>query len=303
MKRLGSRWRNPSNNEVPVAIESTPRRPLVLEDGKITIERLGMKPQVVNLQFLSERPDLSRVLANGLAQLYQPPPRVETVTAVRTAIRRFYRFLDWRDSPTDGILLAHNLSLGLFQEFGVWLNQTRGWEQASARGHTSLLCNTIAKIKRYSPTEFPSDLQCPRNLFPGASSTIQGTQPIAIEAYRMILKIAHTNAGQIMQSYQEGDVPQSANEIISFMILIAARTAINASCLYDLRRTCLGPAGLDPELFAIVWFKARAGAWQKYVEEGDRLIAGAVTLIRSLLDFTAPLIGGAAEYDKERVFL
>ena len=63
--------------------------------------------------------------------------------------------------------------------------------------------------------------------------------------------------------YKPGNVPTSAQQLIPFMVMIAARTGINTFSLYGLERDCLRPHELDDNLFYCVWDKPRAGKQQK----------------------------------------
>src|SRR5260370_33444363 len=94
----------------------------------------------------------------------------------------------------------------------------------------------------------------------------------------------------IGQVYEPGDVPTSAQQLIPFMILIAARTGINSDALYRLERDCLLPHEIDEEYFYCVWDKPRAGRQQKQLHRVDRRRQmGVVELIQFVLRYTEPL--------------
>jgi hypothetical protein len=85
-------------------------------------------------------------------------------------------------------------------------------------------------------------------------------------------------------------VPTSAQQLIPFMILIAARTGINSDALYRLERDCIVPHEIDEEYFYCVWDKPRAGRQQRQLHRVDRRKQmGVVELIQFVRQYTEPL--------------
>ena len=99
-------------------------------------------------------------------------------------------------------------------------------------------------------------------------------------------------------SYQSGDAPTSAQQLIPFMVLIAARTGMNAYSLYGLERDCLTPHELDEGLFYCVWDKPRAGKQQRQIHRIDQhKQTGVVELIRFMRTYAEPLASRAGPRD------
>ena len=85
-------------------------------------------------------------------------------------------------------------------------------------------------------------------------------------------------------------MPTRAEQLIPFVIMIAARTGINADALYSLERDCLVPHEFDDDLFYCVWDKPRASKQQKQLHRVDRRKQmGVVELIQFLQQYTEPL--------------
>ena len=112
--------------------------------------------------------------------------------------------------------------------------------------------------------------------------------------FQKLLAAAEDDVQQIRDAYKPGDVPTSAQHLIPFMVIIAARTGINPRALYGLQRDCLSPHEFDENLFYCTWDKPRAGKQQRQLHRADRRNQmGVVELIQFLRQFTEPLASAA----------
>src|SRR5260370_32815687 len=109
----------------------------------------------------------------------------------------------------------------------------------------SMLCLFLRQAKRLYPEEFDPTLSTQSNIFPGVGNERPASKALSPATFRKILTAAAADVDHIRKTHTPGDVPTSAQQIIPFMILIAARTGINPDALWDLGRGCLIPHEID----------------------------------------------------------
>src|SRR5207245_1475252 len=97
----------------------------------------------------------------------------------------------------------------------------------------------LRRANRAFASEFHSLFRAPKHLFDGADGDRSESRALSVEQFRKILTAAEQDVGKIRQSYKAGDVPTSAQQLIPFIALIAARTGMNTFSLYGLERGCL----------------------------------------------------------------
>lgn len=267
-------------------------------------EAAGGHPFSVNLTFLSSRPELARVLANSFRMIYQLVPRGGTVTRTAETLRLFVRFLDFRSSSQADVESAKDLTTELAEEFAVWLVAQHKLKRKTAANIFTVCCHFLRRAQRLYPEEFPTFFSTPRNLFPGADNDRAESRALSLIDFQRILGAAEDEVRQTREAYQPGDVPTSAQHLIPFMVIIAARTGINPRALYSLTRDCLSPHEFDESLFYCTWDKPRAGKQQRQLHGADRRNQmGVVELIQFLRQFTEPLASAAEPPERDQLFL
>lgn len=269
-----------------------------------TFEPPGGRPVSVNLRFLSSRPKLAKVLAGTFWVTYQARPRRKTVMAVAWVLKIFCLFLDRRAKSMPDVLEASDLSADLLKEFAVWLvAQRRLQRKTAATVHGTCAC-FLRRAKRAFAEDFDSSFRTPRHLFDGADGDRAVSRALSRPDFQKILAAAEWNVRRIRQTYKAGDVPASAQHLIPFMVLIAARTGMNTFSLYSLERDCLRPHELDEKLFYCVWDKPRAGKQQRQLHRfGGHNQTGVAELIQFMRQYTEPLASRAGPAERTKLFL
>jgi hypothetical protein len=152
----------------------------------------------------------------------------------------------------------------------VWLLVKRRLKRQTAARSLSMCGWFLRQAKRLHPTKFDPGFTAPSNVFPGVGNERPTSKALSPATFQKILAAATKQIIVIRQAYEPGDVPTSAQQLIPFMIVIAARTGINSDALYSLERDCLVPHEIDEEYFYCVWDKPRAGRQQKQLHRVDR---------------------------------
>ena len=269
-----------------------------------TFQPPGAGPVSINLTFLSSRPKLGRILANTFWLTYQPGPRRKTVLAIAWVLKNFFVFLDHRAKSMPDVLVASDLNADVLKEYAVWLVARRRLRRKTAATVYGTCACFLRRAKRAFATEFHPLFRAPGHLFDGADGDRAESRALSVDQFRKILTAAEEDVRRIRQSYRDGDVPTSAQQLIPFMVLIAARTGMNTFSLYGLERDCLTPHALDEGLFYCVWDKPRAGRQQRQLHRADRRNqTGVVDLIRFMCRYTEPLVLRAGPAERTKLFL
>lgn len=264
----------------------------------------GGRTVVVNLVFLGSRPKLGRVLANTFWTTYHSGPRRATVLAIAWVLKIFCSFLDQRAKSMPDVLEARDLSADLLREYAVWLVARRKLQRKTAANICMTTACFLRRAKRAFGGEFNPFFRTPRHLFDGVDGIRSESMALSAAEFQKILVAAGQDVRQVRESYQPGDTPTSAQQLIPFMVLITARTGMNAHSLYALERDCLTPHELDENLFYCVWDKPRAGKPQRQVHRIDRRHqTGVVELIRFMRMYTEPLASKAEPVERNKLFL
>jgi hypothetical protein len=257
-------------------------------------EQPGGRPFSVNLTFLSSRPELARVLANSFWMIYQPGPRIATVTRTAETLKLFDRFLSYRSRSQADVGTAKDLNADVLKELAVWLVAKHRVKRKTAANIFSICCCFLRRAQRLYPKEFNPLFSTPRNLFAGVDNDRAESRALSLIDFRKILTAAENDVRRIRESYKPGEVPTSAQHLIPFMVIIAARTGINPRALYGLDRDCLTAHEFDESLFYCTWDKPRAGKQQRQLHRVDRRNEmGVVELIQFLREYTEPLASAA----------
>ncbi|MBN9617189.1 MAG: hypothetical protein J0G35_16625 [Acidobacteriales bacterium] len=196
------------------------------------------------------------------------------------------------------------MSTDLLKEFAIWLVATRHLKRKSAAGLFAACCCFLRRARRLYPEAFDQSFATPRNLFAGADNDRTESRALGRSEFQKILLAAQKDSGEIMDGYQPGAVPTDPQQLIPFMVILAARTGINPKALHDLERTCLSPHELDEDIFYCTWEKPRAGKQQRQLHRIDRRNQmGVVSLIQFLQRFTEPLALEATMPISTKLFL
>jgi hypothetical protein len=267
-------------------------------------EHSGGRPFSVDLTFLSTRPELARVLANSFWIIYLPGPRKATADRTTNTLKLLHRFLNYRSQSQSEVQTAKDLSAELLKEFAVWLVAKHRLKRKSAAGLFAACCCFLRRARRLYPKEFVAFFSTPKNVFAGADNDRAESRALSLSDFRRILLAAESDIRRIRETHKPGEVPSSAQHLIPFMVIIAARTGINPQALYDLERDCLSQHELDDNLFYCTWDKPRAGKQQRQLHRVDRRNQmGVVELIQFLLQFTEPLASAADPPECTKLFL
>ncbi len=234
----------------------------------------------------------------------QPGLRWATARRTTGTLRLFHRFLNYRSQSQPDVQAAKDLTTDLLKEFAVWLIAEPGLKRKSAAGLFAACCRFLRRSRRLYPEEFNALLSTPRNLFAGADHDRTESRALSRSDFQKLLAAAGADIRRIQENYKQGEVPTSAQHLIPFMVIIGARTGINAEALCGLDRDCLRPHEFDETLFYCVWDKARAGKQQKQLHRADRRNQmGVVELIQFLRQFTEPLRSEAGPLGSKKLFL
>src|SRR6266404_4890730 len=264
----------------------------------------GGRPFSVDLTFLSTRPELARVLANSFWMTYQPEPRKATAGRTAQALKLFHRFLNYRSHSQADVRSAKNLSTDLLKELAVWLVAKHGLKRKSAAGIFAACCCFLRRARRLYSKEFDAFFATPKNLFAGADNDRTESRALSLSDFQKILLAAESEIRRIRETHKPREVPTSAQHLLPFMVIIAARTGINPKALYDLERDCLSRHELDENLYYCTWDKPRAGKQQRQLHRVDhRNQMGVVELIQFLQLFTEPLASAADSPKSAKLFL
>jgi hypothetical protein len=224
----------------------------------------------VDLTFLSSCPELARVLANSFWITYQPGARKPTANRTAGTLKLLHWFLDYRARSQSDVYTAKDLSADVLKEFAVWLVAKRRLKRKSAAGLFAACCCFLRRARRLYPDDFDVFFSTPKNLFAGAVNDRTESRAFSLADFRKILLAAESDVRQIRETYKPGEVPTSAQQLIPFMVIIAAPTGINPTAVYDLDRDCLSQHELDNNLFYCTWDKARAGKRQRQLHRVAR---------------------------------
>jgi hypothetical protein len=270
-----------------------------------TFQPPGARPVSVNLSFLSSRPKLARVVANTFWMTYQPGAPRATVLRVAWVLKIFFStFLDQRAKRMPDVLEARYLSGDILKEYAVWLVARRRFKRRTAAITYSICTCFLRRAKRSFAAEFDPAFRTPKHLFDGADAERGESRALSVVEFQKILTAAERDVKQIRSTYKDGDFPSSAQQLIPFMVLIAARTGMNACSTYALGRDCLTPHELDENLFYCAWEKPRAGKQQRQLHRIDRRNqTGVVELIQFMRRYTEPLASRAGPAERTKLFL
>lgn len=298
----GQRWDHVDDDVLQkhtLVQNGTPDAPLVQR-----FEPPGGRPVSVNLTFLSSRPKLGRILANTFWITYRSGPRRKTVLAIAWVLKIFCSFLDHRARTMQDVIEARDLSAELLKEYAVWLVARRRLRRKTAANVYMTGACFLRRAKRAFAAEFDPLFRTPRHLFDGVDGERSESRALSVAEFQKILTAAEQDVKRIRDSHKAEDVPTSAQHLIPFMVLIAARTGMNTFSLYGLERDCLTPHELDDDLFYCVWDKPRAGKQQRQLHRaGGRSHTGVVDLIRFMEMYTEPLAAQAEPPERTKLFL
>jgi hypothetical protein len=244
------------------------------------------------------------VLSTAFWIIYQDAYRRATITKTADCLRIFNQFLDYRARSQPNVRSAKQLTADLLKELALWLLVKRRLKRKSAAHVFWMCCWFLRKVKRLCPEEFDASFSTPRTMFPGVYCERTESRALSPVVFQRILAVAEQEIRSIRRAYKPGDVPTSAQQLIPFMIMIAARTGINSHALYSLERDCLVPHEIDDDLLYCVWDKPRAGKQQRQLHRVDRRKQmGVVELIRFVRQYTEPLASQAGPPENKQLFL
>lgn len=297
MSRQAGRWKQSARPPISGADESLNFSAQDIPLMK-TFDRQYGPPQKIDLEFLGTRPQLASILADAFW--------IETASMTHLTrrgrmshLKIFSTFLDWKTKKGTTITKPRDITFELLGAFVKWLIHERALRQVSAVTVYQAVAQHLRAARRLHPEEFKADFEIP---FHGLSRQVGPAEALDPIVFAEIVRAAETRAEIIQDGYAPGDYPRSGRDLIPFMILIAAYTAINAFSLYELRRNCLEPHPIDDHSVYLIWKKARSSTGtqrQLHLKHTSRTIA----LINFLLEYTRPVVERAPTSQREFLFL
>jgi integrase len=297
MTRQAVRWAKDSK----AAIEETESLPLKLGNVPLVniFERPHGRPQRIDLEFLRARPQIASILADTF--WVESTSMIDfTRRSRRSYLKTLFAFLDWKSANGTNVTNLTDFSFELLGDFVRWLIHQRGLSEVSAVSVYSAVAQHLRAARRLHPDEFKADFEIP---FHGLScSETRGADSLTPDVFAALVLAAETRARAIQDDYAPGEFPTHGRDLIPFMILIAAYTAINAFSLYELKRDCLEPHPIDDRSVYVRWKKARSSTGiqkQLHLKRTSRTIE----IIQFLLDYTRPLLERATPSQQQFLFL
>lgn len=296
MKGKSKRWSNydPHASSV-VSLEPTEVSLIV------TITLPGVRPQNLDFSFMEDRPEIASLIAKVMRSEAPRYARYSRTSFVY-AVRRFDEFIKSERPDTSR---TSEITYDLLQEFATWMVSIRKLKETTASNLFRYIRALLRAAKSLYPSAFSPDFEVPAEVFgPNVKGRSRGQDVLNDADLQKILRAAEKDADTIMKEYRDGDVPQGCESFIPFMILIAAKTAINSESLYALGRDCLKPHPIDTKAFYVVWMKGRSKAGiQRQLHHVDPRGKGIIELLLFLRAYTQPLVVWAQDYDQESLFI
>ncbi len=297
MSRQAGRWKQNSSNqlreEAGSLTFSAPSIPLTK-----TFDRQYGPPQKIDLTFLGTRPQLAPILADTF--WLELVSMTDLTRRSRMGyLKQFSDYLDWKAKKGIVVTTLSDISFELLESFAKWLIHQKSLSEVSAVCSYQAVAQHLRAARRLHPKAFKADFEIP---FHGLSPQNRGSNALDPNVFGEIVRAAEIRAQRIQDSYVPGDFPTSGCDLIPFMILIAAYTAINAFSLYGLRRDCLESHPIDDHSIYVKWKKARSSTGtqrQLHLKRTSRTIS----LINFVLDYTKPVLERAPPSQRGFLFL
>lgn len=239
-------------------------------------------------------------------------------------MRIFWRFLDYLYSTAgESITCLAQVDRNLLDRYLAWMelqvtgrgkNKGKPWSVAMKKRAFDYLKSTLINRQKRAPASVSPDLTFPRNPFPNSNHLTPRRESFSVaeqmritEALNSDLRCIHECGGY----YGNGKKLPTAQVLVVHLMLLAMATGRNFQPLLELQRDSLRAHPLtDREL--LVTTKRRG--WATHVtsmRKSAPIDQGGISTIpcsigdhfRFLCDFTAPLVGEAAERDHNFVFL
>src|SRR6266404_5736772 len=297
MGKQATRWEPHSGEEESAEAE-------LLEFSASSIPLVGIferpysRPQQINLKFMGTRPQIAHILADTF---WLEMASVSEMTRANrmTWLRALFAFLDWEANQGIEVESLRDFTFELLGGFSKWLIDQRGLSEESARSAYLAVAQHLRAARRLHPKDFEADFAIPSHGFGPAQ--VKGSDSLDPDIFAKIVRAAETGVKAIQDDYCPGNFPTSGCDLIPFMIVIAANTAMNAFSLYQLKRNCLEPHPLDDHAVYLRWKKARSsmGTQRQLHKRTSRTIA----LINFLLEYTKPLVERVPAWQREFLFL
>jgi integrase len=219
-----------------------------------------------------------------------------------SSLKTFSAFLEWNAAERQtNITELREITFELLGDFTRWLIEERKLSERSAQATFRGVARHLIGARRLHPQEFQSDFEIPSSGFHNINRN-HDSDRLPPDVFAEIIRAAELNAKAIQDNYNLGDFPTCGLELIPFMILIAANTAMNAFSLYALRRDCLEPHPIDEHGVYLTWKKARCSTGIQRQLHWKRT-SQTIALIQFLLEYTKPLIERADVPFQEFLFL
>lgn len=300
MEKQASRWARRSLNGITEDAQSIDFDSSNIPLSK-TFERPYGSPQKIDLEFLNARPQIAPILADTFWVEVAPMSELTRRSRV-CCLKTFAAFLDWNAAERHtNVTVLREITFELLGEFAKWLTEERKQNEKSAQGTFNSVAQHLVGARRLHPHEFPLDFEIPSHRFCNAKMD-RALGSLAPDVFAEIIRAAEANANAIQEDYSPGNFPTRGLDLIPFMILIAANTAINAFSLYALRRDCLEPHPIDEHGVYLTWKKARSSTGIQKQLHWKRT-SQTIALIDFVLEYTKPLIERAAAPFREFLFL
>ena len=294
-KNKANRW----SDYKPAETLSVSELDFVQPPLQLTFKVQGERTQTIDFSFMKERPQLACLFANVLLSeggRYVPKTRKAKVRAVR-------KFNDFIECQRPEIRYTSLITKELIQEFVIWMTTTCKCSESSIANIFRNIKGLLKVAKSLYPNAFPPDFEIPIYIFPNRA--IQSNSRVfSGETLQRLVAAANREIDEILKNYCDGDVPEGLRTLIPFMILLAAKTAINPESLYRIKRDCLKPHMIDASSFYVEWVKLRSKTGiQRQLHYIDPRGKGVIELLQFLIKFTQPLVAQAQSYYQDKLLL
>lgn len=223
-----------------------------------------------------------------------------------TAIRRFYRFLEYDEEFNAPVLRLAQIDRSCIERYLAWLglqlippgqkNSGERLSNASSSTAYSGLKSILVNRQKLSPFDVSKELTFPRNPFPNSARNSGQREPFSPTEHRRILDAINAN----LQSMHSSDTITltSIQVLVTHMLVLAIATGGNLQPLLELKRDSLNDHPLaDRELLVTSKRRGRttfATSVRKSQDEGARDTPHTIPRsigdhFRSLCAYTLPL--------------
>jgi len=247
------------------------------------------------------RDDLLLSLVRGLRRLQPILADVSVESIYRGGVSVWFEFLDSAIGSPHPVHRISDIDRKVLEDFVVWL-RSRPARTESGRlsyGTVRSLYVGLKTVLMQCVAAGELRMDCfPRGLFPYAVRSHKPPAPYTKEEMQSLLSALANDLRAIRAGTFVGTEP---DRLLTYFLLVAARTGRNPTSLSEMRRDAVQPHPLKPETHSLLTtYKRRGNSISTLsvrkpdnVEEISVLAADTSSLIRDVLNFTEQLVAEA----------